>query len=422
MEIAKAAKGSFFGQILPAVLHNLSKSKENIMDREFESEEPHSGILSKAEEFAEFAIEKASDVVKASEAKVMDATNKAMNGAKVAGEGLGDTIHLFGDKLKETAGQAADKGHQTLETAKDTASNVLSGIAQDVSSVSQKTLNVAADVTHSLDEDANKAMHTFKEEFDDATRDILETTHSALKNTLQEEGMTASVLKGAAAQAIHSAEDVLTDLNDKVKDSDLYARAEASGTTEREDLIRLTEEINRASQHDAKRPTMFDQPADGIHQDIDDPSQQWGLDWRQYSNEAAGIDGHHAGFDPDVKTVHSADDSSAEESMFDRKGPLTIPHHQVNLFCIQYGFEVSPRPPTPPKELDDEDVKPTTIDLGQTTSRSCEFSHSFISEHPNSILKNSTQGVRFNFKNMDARCKLSCYDLRDFIVYWTYRS
>ncbi|VDP17050.1 unnamed protein product [Onchocerca flexuosa] len=64
----------------------------------------------------------------------------------------------------------------------------------------------------------------------------------------------------------------------------------------------------------------------------------------------------------------------------------------------QSGFEVSPRPPTPPKALDDEDVKPTTIDLGQTGGRS--FS---IGDHPSSILKHSAQGVRFNFKNIDAR-------------------
>lgn len=42
------------------------------------------------------------------------------------------------------------------------------------------------------------------------------------------------------------------------------------------------------------------------------------------------------------------------------------------------GFEVSPRPPTPPKELDDEDVKPTTIDLGQTAGRLCKFPLSFV--------------------------------------------
>ncbi len=48
-----------------------------------------------------------------------------------------------------------------------------------------------------------------------------------------------------------------------------------------------------------------------------------------------------------------------------------------NLFAYS-GFEVAPRPPTPPKELDDEDVKPTTIDLGQTAGRLCKFFYSSV--------------------------------------------
>ncbi|VBB31770.1 unnamed protein product [Acanthocheilonema viteae] len=404
----------------------------NIMDREFVSEEPYSGILPRAEEFAEFAAEKVSDITKAGAGKVMDATNKAVNDAKVAGESLDDTIHLFGDKLKETTRQAGDMGHQAVEAAKDTTSNMLSGI-----DMSEKTRSIGADVAHSLDEGANKAMDTFKEEFDDVSHGILDTAHlatSTLKNTLQEAG---DVLKDAAPQLVHSAEDSLSDLNNKIKNSDLYARIETSGAIKprQEDLIGLTDEINSASERDAGYRSIFQQSTGGTHQDVDYPSGKWNLDWRQYANEETGIGAHHSDFD--VKAVHSAenaihdeivdvhdqvdsmiakmsvagapqhDDSSAEESMFDRKGPLTIPQ-QTPDDMIQFehgfdsskqsGFEVSPRPPTPPKELDDEDVKPTTIDLGQTAGRLL-----VTGEHRSSILKNSTQGARFNFKDMDAR-------------------
>ncbi|EJD76670.1 hypothetical protein, variant [Loa loa] len=324
---------------------------ENLMDHGFESEEPYSGILPRTEEFAESVVEKMSDIAKTGVGKVVDASNKAVSDAKVVGEALDDTVHLFGDKLKEMAGQSKDMGHQTLETANDTASKMLSSTAQ-------KAGNVGADVAHLVDEGA-KAMHTFEGEFDDLTREISDTTHHAadiLTNTLQKAEIAGDPLK----------------------------------------------------EHDAGRHTMLHEPAHGAYQG-GYPSEQWGLDWRQYASEAADINASHPDLEVEasVKAVQSADDSSAEESMFDRKGPLTIPH-QASEDIIQLdrgfdspkqsGFEVSPRPPTPPKELDDEDVKPTTIDLGQTTGRSLASG-----EHLSSILKNSAQGVRFDFKDLDAR-------------------
>ncbi|CAG9531028.1 unnamed protein product [Cercopithifilaria johnstoni] len=399
------------------------------MDHKFGSEELYSGILPRAAEFAESAVEKVGDLAKSGAEKVMDATNKAVDDAKVTGEALGDTLHLFGNKLKETVGQAEDMGHQAVETAKDTASNMLSGMAQDISNTSQKIRGMGADMAHSLHEDANKAMHAFKGEFDDVTHDILDTNHHAfdtLKNTLQEAEVSGDALKdkNVSGNTSHS--------------NDSYAKAEASGATKprHENLIQLADEINNGLEHDAGHRTVFHQPTDGDQQDVDYPSQQRGLNWRQHSNEGAGIDAPHFGFDvkpaahsaenaihDEIVDVHDQvdsmitkmfaanapqhDDNSAEESMFDRKGPLTIPHQtpkdtkQFDQFdhgfnsSKQSGFDVSPRPPTPPKEYDDEDVKPTTIDLGRTAVAS--------SGHPSSILKNNAQGVRFNFKNWDAR-------------------
>ncbi|VDK72204.1 unnamed protein product [Litomosoides sigmodontis] len=325
------------------------------------------------------------------------------------GEALDNTIHLFRDKLKETAGHAGEVAHEAVERAKHTASDVLPEIVRDVSNASQKTRGVGADVLHSLDESASSAMHSFKGEFDDAVHGILDATHhatDAFENTLQEANPPGDAFKGAAAQ-VHSAEGGLVDLKQEIKNTDLYARTEANDATKpaNEDLIRLSDEINNASERDARHGAVFKQPLDGAHQDVRYPSQQWGLDWRQHANEGARIDALRSGFD--VKADHPTDDGSAEESMLERKGPLTIPRQSpddiIQLdrsfdWSKQSGFEVSPRPPTPPKELDDEDVKPTTIDLGQTV---------VSGEHPSSILKNSTQGVKFNFKDMDARCKLS---------------
>ena len=58
-----------------------------------------------------------------------------------------------------------------------------------------------------------------------------------------------------------------------------------------------------------------------------------------------------------------------------RQGPLTIPSQQIpeeddlaSFDQIPHGhFETEPRPPTPPKELSDEDVKPSVVDLGPPT-------------------------------------------------------
>ncbi|MCP9264436.1 Reticulon-like protein [Dirofilaria immitis] len=327
------------------------KNFENIMDHGFESEEQYSRILPRAEEFAESAFEKMSDVAQAGECYCItniyclagDLTKGAeIDSSRIVGEVSGDTINLFSDKMKETAEQTRDMGHQAMETVKDTASDMLSGAVHGISNLSEKVHNVGADITHSLDE-----------------------------------------------------------------------------------------------AYDAGSHSAFHQPMHDVQQNADDPSQQWGMDWRQYADEAANIDVRHSDLETDVKAVQSTGstirdeiinahdqvdslianmftsstpqhhgklnhvngimflhsyDSSAEESMFDRKGPLTIPH-QIPEDMIQLdrdfdspkqgGFEVSPRPPTPPKELDDEDVKPTTIDLGQTGV--------VAGEHPSSILKHNPQ-------------------------------
>lgn len=115
------------------------------------------------------------------------------------GEAFDDTIHLFGDKLKEGAGHTEDVEHQAVETAKDTSSNILSGIVHDISSASQRTRSVGADVLHSSDENARNAMRSFKGEFDDVVHDVLDTTHHAtdvLKNTLQKADTVGDAFKG----------------------------------------------------------------------------------------------------------------------------------------------------------------------------------------------------------------------------------
>ncbi len=125
----------------------------------------------------------------------MDATNKAMN-TKVSREALDDTVHVLGDKVKEMVGQAGDMGQQTMETAGDTVSNILSRKVRDVASAGQEADSVNEDVRYSMDEGE---MHTFKGKFDDVTSEILDSTHHAtniLTNTLQKAEVTGDTLKG----------------------------------------------------------------------------------------------------------------------------------------------------------------------------------------------------------------------------------
>uniref|UniRef100_A0A915PQZ2 Reticulon-like protein n=1 Tax=Setaria digitata TaxID=48799 RepID=A0A915PQZ2_9BILA len=296
------------------------------MDHRFTSEEPFSGILPRAEEFTESVIEKVTDIASTGAEKVVNVANKVMSDATKV------TSEAFGNKTKEVTEQSGGKEYQSLEIpSRDTASNVLSGIIHGVSSAAEEARSMGVDVAHSLEEGVNKAVHTFKDEFDGMVYEILE--------------------------------------------------------------------------HSARNRAVFNEPVHEGHQVADYPAQQWGLDWRQYTDQAGDISLGHPNLDTGVKeAVQVADDGGAEQSMFDRKGPLTIPHQTADDLVLlsgdsdsskQSGFELSPRPPTPPKELDDEDVKPTTIDVGQTAP--------FGSEYPRSILKNSAQGVKFNLKDMDPR-------------------
>ncbi|VDK20345.1 unnamed protein product [Anisakis simplex] len=115
--------------------------------------------------------------------------------------------------------------------------------------------------------------------------------------------------------------------------------------------------------------------------------------------------------------------ASPDEQTFDRKGPLTIPSapqpKQDDSFVYlddeqkddeRFGG-IAPRPPTPPKELDDEDVKPTTIDVGPRPP----YKTSIASDRPRSILKHVGQGPWFDFKTIDPKCWFFHYDFVNWV-------
>lgn len=126
---------------------------------------------------------------------------------------------------------------------------------------------------------------------------------------------------------------------------------------------------------------------------------------------------------------HSPDDSDTdqpdfrsrtpdvEESTFNRRGPLTIPEipekaeipSEDNFNMDQHeafsshGFGIQPRPPTPPKDISEENVKPSAFSLAHGSHTSSHPHHDGL----HSILKHSslTQGGSrdpwIDFKTMD---------------------
>ena len=89
---------------------------------------------------------------------------------------------------------------------------------------------------------------------------------------------------------------------------------------------------------------------------------------------------------PASDSTHGMRETSPDEQTFDRRGPLTIPAHaeradspphdkapsapSVNdddfepVSASSNFHQIPPRPPTPPKDLDEFDVKPPALDLG----------------------------------------------------------
>lgn len=109
-----------------------------------------------------------------------------------------------------------------------------------------------------------------------------------------------------------------------------------------------------------------------------------------------------------------------EEIPHQRHGPLTIPDQQEEEELLEdfsapvvpdfghrhHGFESEPRPPTPPKDISEEDFKPSLVNLGHGHA-----THSHADSH-HSILKHSPGHADpwFDFKKVDP-CLLD-------LVYW----
>ncbi|KAK5968327.1 hypothetical protein GCK32_018060, partial [Trichostrongylus colubriformis] len=119
----------------------------------------------------------------------------------------------------------------------------------------------------------------------------------------------------------------------------------------------------------------------------------------QYIFEPSGYR-HHYGEDSDSdEPDFRSQTPETEESTFSRRGPLTIPEvpelptvtshgdtveiEQPDFSPIQSGFAGHPRPPTPPKDINEELVKPSAFTLPHThtTSHSQQEGRHSILKH-----------------------------------------
>ncbi|KAJ1347160.1 hypothetical protein KIN20_002155 [Parelaphostrongylus tenuis] len=139
---------------------------------------------------------------------------------------------------------------------------------------------------------------------------------------------------------------------------------------------------------------------------------------------------------------HSPDDSDSdqpdfssrtpdvEEATFNRRGPLTIPEvpekaeipsdDNFNLDQHDFpplGFGTQPRPPTPPKDISEENVKPSAFSLAHgshTPSHSHDGLHSILKH--GSLTQGGSKEPWIDFKTIDPR---KLFEIPSLLAEWT---
>ncbi|VDN17377.1 unnamed protein product [Gongylonema pulchrum] len=383
------------------------------------SEELRSGVLPRAQEFKESTLEKLTEVASAGAGEVTqgagaaykagaDLASEALHSAREVGgaaaSALGDTIHLVDD----AAGHVGALAHgaygdiaSTVKTARDTATHAFSeGV--------HKTADPMGDAAHHVAHTFGDAVHEAKGAgaVSGGAAGAVHSVEDTFDDLVQKFKGSGSDIRGVPA----------------VKDEDLIGLSDVSSGT-----VGVKHEFDRGPDVKSYKPAgpgaaVKGEPWSSSWEQFGDRGGQVQRPEDTIHNEVADV---HDQIESLIEKMHTArtpqhvdrvcffayhtslsDASSVEENTYDRSGPLTIPSQvprdteagvqgdkalqlgdsadspthrrgfriyesdiKVKLRALS-GFEVSPRPPTPPKELDDEDVKPTTIDVGQPAYKS----------------------------------------------------
>lgn len=274
------------------------------------------------------------------------------------------------------------------------------------------------DVAHNLLGDfhqpPSKPVEPKKDGFDDLLGDFGAPLHSE-PSPREEFG---DVVESKYAH-LQKTEDILSNVlhEQQSKEEHKESVPEPRNVSALQDLT-VTEILSRAKE-DTKRfenDDVIAEQIDNVHGDVDAimnrmrDSDDWANEDHPTSPSA------DSGRDVVGKMLGEEDDSpqfgrqTPEEGTYERQGPLTIPELPENIpddndthspDHQHHGFETEPRPPTPPKDISEEDVKPSVVNLGPAPPHY----HGPKAQH--SILKSAPW---FDFKTIDP-------NLLD-LIYW----
>ncbi|CAB3398275.1 unnamed protein product [Caenorhabditis bovis] len=298
-----------------------------------------------------------------------------------------------------------------------TAKILESPIAEEARKLVQDAVESASDYAKGhtdTKDDIAKELDNVVESADDLKDegvDLLGDFKDNVQDTLQKTTDGLSDFVSNAAEKTQEA------VHDFVQDHQVSTPEPAKNVAD--NLVDFGHEVSQAA-HDGVET--IKQDVENVHNEVDDYLRDV---HRQPSPPQESEEDHIGGRSDDVPHF-GQQTPEEEEDTFNRKGPLTIPElpekydefsdfdtvaatgqalgAQVgaafNEFEDEEKFEAVPRPPTPPKDISDEPVQPSVVDLGPPR----KHSHAHSSTPHHSILKNSPSSTPWvDFKSVDPR-------------------
>uniref|UniRef100_A0A914ZUG5 Ovule protein n=1 Tax=Parascaris univalens TaxID=6257 RepID=A0A914ZUG5_PARUN len=332
--------------------------------------------------------EKARNVAETAKESIKAAYEKGAEAVHGVGEKGGEAVGLAEGKSEDEYDKLSDLGH----AAYDTTADALKGAGERVEDAMHTAHGITSENLKGVGEALEGAVYT-----------AYDATSSTVTGTSEALGSEVKKVKDAGEVGFEKVEESVGGADEDFDLFDPLKQVAAKVTRGTEDLhgtgsdsFQDTVRNEVAGVHD-----QIDSLIQKMHEDAEDAQAYIATQQKSLLGEAVGVS---------LESSTYGRGSSPDENTFDRKGPLTIPSPKEektddSLVRLEDeprapgGFDMEPRPPTPPKELDDEDVKPTTIDVGPPPP----YKASVISDRPRSILKHSVQGPWFDFKSVDPR-------------------
>uniref|UniRef100_A0A8R1DWD4 Reticulon-like protein n=1 Tax=Caenorhabditis japonica TaxID=281687 RepID=A0A8R1DWD4_CAEJA len=285
-----------------------------------------------------------------------------------------------------------------------------------------------------------------------ATAKLLESPIAEEARKLVQDAVeSASELSKNVANVSNEADEIGKELQDSVEHKiaepvtdTLHKAYDGLGDFVHETVPQVVEDFSREHRPEPESPEPVQknpEPPVDIHETVDQVHDEINNFLRGAREPTPPLEAdEEAEADADNKQHFGNQTPEEDETTFDRKGPLTIPEEIEKAAAAQqvddladfdplvasnvgaefgaalgealteeemFGhqkFETVPRPPTPPKDISDEDVKPSIVDLGPA------HHHSHPSSPHHSILKHPSQAwIDFKTVPPSAQCSVWCY-------------